>query len=221
MRLNDFLMTLLRRWWLIALCVIVTTGSAALLSSAQTPVYRSTQKVLLQPSRSDFGLAQTSGLLLEPAVVYLDSSLRAQAIIDALRLDMLAETLMEDVYIGSDSLTRVVQIDVDSTDIATGERIAAAWGGQLVDFRDEQNQQARREDRVLAILPDVPQTRQIAPTTLINVGAGALLGLIVGVLLVILLDFLESAVLRRRDDVERGLGLRVLASIPARENSGR
>jgi capsular polysaccharide biosynthesis protein len=217
MRLVDFVMILLRRWWVIALMVIVTAGSAFILSSQQTPIYRSTQKVLMTPSRSDFGLAQTSSLLLGPAVIYLNSTQRAQQIIEDLKIDMLAEDLMKNVYIDSDSLYNFVQIDVDSTDPKTSQDIAEAWGEQLVDFRNEQNQQALRQDRVNAILPDRPQTRQIAPTILINTVAGVLLGLLIGVLLALGIEFLESAVLRRRDDIERGLNIPVLASIPVGE----
>lgn len=215
MRLMDFVMILLRRWWVIALMVIVTAGSAFILSSQQTPIYRSTQKVLLTPSRSDFGLTQTSSLLLGPAVIYLNSTQRAQQIIEELKIDMLAEDLIKNVYIDSDSLYNFVQIDVDSTDPQTSALIAAAWGELLVDFRNAQNQQALRQDWVNALLPDRPQTRQIAPTILINTVAGVLLGLLIGVLLALGIEFLESAVLRRRDDIERGLNIPVLASIPA------
>lgn len=215
MRLIDFAMILLRRWWLIALMVIVTAGSAFVLSRQQTPIYRSTQKVLMTPSRSDFGLVQTSSLLLGPAVIYLNSTQRAQQIIDDLKLDMKAEELIQNAYIDSDTQNMVVQIDVDSTDSATSQLIARAWGQQLVDFRAAQNQQALRQDRVSALMPDRPQTRQIAPTTLINTLAGVLLGLLIGVLLALGIEFLASAVLRRRDDIERGVNIPVLASIPA------
>lgn len=217
MRFMDFVMILRRRWWVIALMMIVTAGSAFILSRQQTPIYRSTQKVLMTPSRSDFGLVQTSSLLLGPAVIYLNSTQRAQQIIEDLKLDMKAEDLIQNAYIDSDSQFMTVQIDVDSTDPATGAAIAEAWGQQLVDFRAAQNHQALRQDRVSALMPDRPQTRQIAPTTAINTLAGVLSGLLIGVLLALGIEFLESAVLRRRDDVERGLNIPVLASIPAGE----
>jgi capsular polysaccharide biosynthesis protein len=47
--------------------------------------------------------------------------------------------------------------------------------------------------------------------------AGVLLGAAVGVVIVFVLEYLESSMIRRRDDIERGLNLPVLASIPAEE----
>lgn len=214
MRAADYAMLIVRRGWLVLLVMALAAGGAYLLSSRQPAVYRATQLVLMQPSRSDFGLTQASSQLLQPAVVWLDSSLRAQQIIDELALDMLAQDLLSNVYINSDSLRLTVQIDVDSTDAELASRIAAAWGQQALRYREEQNQRARREDRTLAVLPDMPVVRQIAPATLINTGAGALLGLLLGVLLVAAVEFLERGVVRRRDDLERGLRVPVLANIP-------
>lgn len=214
MRFADYAQIVLRRWWIIILAMVLAAGSAYLISSRMTPVYRATQKVLVQPSRTDFGLTQASSLLLEPAVVYLDSSLRAQEIIDDLSLDMLAQDLLDNAYIASDGQRMVIQIDVDSTDPEVASRIAKAWGQLAVQYREEQNQRARREDRTIAVLQDEPVARQIAPTAMINAAAGVLLGLLFGVLLVFGLEFLESAVVRRRDDLERSLGIPVLAQIP-------
>lgn len=214
MRLVDYVMIVVRRWWVIALLVLLAAGSAYVLTSRQPAVYRSTQLILIQPSRSDFGLTEASRLLLEPAVVYLNSTLRAQEIIDELELPITAQALTERTTIASDSLRMVIQVDVDMPDPEMGARIAQAWGQRLVEYRQQQNQAVAREDRVVALLPDVPQTRQIQPQPLINAIAGALLGLLLGVVLVYVIEFLESANIRRRDDLERAAGIPVLTSIP-------
>jgi capsular polysaccharide biosynthesis protein len=44
-----------------------------------------------------------------------------------------------------------------------------------------------------------------------------LFGLIIGVVIVFVLEYLESSIVRRREDVERSLELPVLANIPQME----
>lgn len=213
MRLNDYVMALTRRWWLIALLVVASAISAYALTSRQPAVFRATQLILIQPSRSDFGLTEASRLLLEPAVVYLSSTLRAQEIIDDLELPMTGQQLRDDTTIAADSLRMVIQVDVDAPTPDMASRIAQRWGQTLVEYRRQLNQTAAREDRVVALLPDVPQVRQTAPQPALNALAAAILGLLIGVVLVIALDYLESGMIRRREDLER-IDIAVLAHIP-------
>jgi len=55
------------------------------------------------------------------------------------------------------------------------------------------------------------------PKTKINTIAGALIGLLLGGAVVFVLEYLESNIVRRKDDIERFLELPVLAAIPADE----
>jgi len=51
----------------------------------------------------------------------------------------------------------------------------------------------------------------------VNVMAGAVLGLIIGGLVVFLLEYLEANILRRAEDVERLLEIPLLAVVPEAE----
>ncbi|MCU0463019.1 MAG: hypothetical protein MUF38_00435 [Anaerolineae bacterium] len=216
MQLTDALMIVVRRWWVVLLLALIAAGSTYLLSSAQSPVYRATQLVLLQPSRSDFGLTEASRMLLNPLVVYLDSSQIAAQIIDDLQLPYTPEDLMGRKTIAPDTLRMVIQIDVDLEDMAAAEAVARAWGGVLVEYRNQKNQEAAREDRVLAVLPDVPVIQQIAPQALLNTAAALILGLILGIVAAFGVEAVERLVVRRRADLNQ-LTLPVLASIPGRD----
>ena len=55
---------------------------------------------------------------------------------------------------------------------------------------------------------------QYSPKTRVNVLAGALFGVLVGVLVVFFLEWLEMDIIRSSDDVERILELPVLGTIP-------
>jgi capsular polysaccharide biosynthesis protein len=216
--LTDYVRILARRGWILVLLAIIAGASAYFLSLRQTPIYRSTQLVLIQPSRTDFGLTEASRLLLASYVVFLDSELVAAKIIEDLRLDMLPAQLMENVTIAHDPLRLVVQIDVDSADGDLANDIARAWGQELVDYRNQENQTVRREDRVNAIPPDLPRYRQQSPRPLVNLAAGGILGLLVGGVLVFVLEYLESSIVRRREDLESSIEMPVLASIPQHDN---
>lgn len=213
MHLSDYTRVLARRWWVIVLLTGIAAVSAYLLSSRQPPMYRSTQLVLIQPSRADFGLTEAGRLLLNSMVVYLDSSRIAQQIIDDLQLATNAGALMDNKTIAPDTLRLVVQIDVDSTDIQTGEAVAEAWGNALIEYRNQLNQTAAREDRISAILPDRPSSTQIAPQPVLLTAAAAVLGMILGIAAAFGLEFLESAVIRRREDFAQS-DMTLLASIP-------
>ncbi|MCS7069951.1 MAG: Wzz/FepE/Etk N-terminal domain-containing protein [Anaerolinea sp.] len=218
MSLVDYGRVLLRRGWIMILLAILAAVSAYLLSSSQTRIYRATQVVLIQPSRNDLGLTEATTRLLNSYVVYLNSSRIADRVIDALRLDMIGSELLGKATITSDRNNLTIQIDVDLPDCAIASSVAQAWGEQLVLYRQSENQTVRQEDRIDALLADAARCpTAITPNVPINTIAGAGLGLILGGVLVFVLEYLESSVVHRREDLERA-GTVVLATIPA---SGR
>ena len=82
MNLIDYGRILWRRGWIILLLAVFAAGSAYFLSTQQTTIYRSTQKVLIIPSRSDLSLTESSRLLLNSLREYLDSTYMAANVID-------------------------------------------------------------------------------------------------------------------------------------------
>jgi len=215
MNLTHYVRILIRRGWIIVLAMIITAGAAFGLSKAQTPVYRATQKVLLQPARNDFGLTETLRILLRSYVVYLNTDQQAANAIDRLQLDMTPGELRSHTTISSDPTQLIVQIDVDMEDGPLAAQIATELGQLLVEYRTEDNRDLRREDRIDAILIDTATYGLHSPKTKINTLAGAVLGMVLGGAVVFVLEYLESNILRSEEDVETFLGLPLLAAIPA------
>jgi capsular polysaccharide biosynthesis protein len=219
MSLIDYGRILLRRGWIMVLLAVIAAVGAYLFSRMQTPQYRATQLVLIQPARPDLGLAE--GLLREmnSYQVFLRSTERAQEVIDSLSLDMLADSLLANtvIEVNRDNLT--VQIDVTLEEGALAAQVARRWGELFVQYREQDNQTRRQEDRVRAILPDRATFFLYSPRTALNVIAGAVLGLLVGGVLVFVLEFLESAIIHRREDIERLTESPLLAAIPDMEAS--
>ncbi|MFO7323294.1 MAG: Wzz/FepE/Etk N-terminal domain-containing protein [Chloroflexota bacterium] len=214
MNLIDYGRILLRRGWIIVLLAILAAASAYFLSTQQTTVWRATQRVLVQPTRADLSLTESATRLLAQYAAYLDSELIAQRVIDRLNLDMMAGDLKSMVEIAPIQLSLQIQIDVDMPQPELAAAVAREWGLQLVEFRNRENQEARREDRIDAALADNPALSILRPRPLINAAAGAILGVVLGGVIVFALEYLESNLIRRREDIERA-ELPVLAAIPA------
>ena len=214
MDLRYYVRVLLRRGWIVILATVITAGAAFTFSKMQTPVYRASQRVLMQPARNDYGLTETLRILLQSFVVYLNTDQQAQIVIDRLQLDMTPGKLRSNTTISSDPTQLIVQIDVDMEDGPLAAQIATEMGRVLWEYRTEQNRDLSREARIEPVMLDTATYGQYLPRTRVNTIAGAVLGLLVGAGVVFVLEYLESNIIRRKEDVERFLELPVLAAVP-------
>ena len=217
MQLQTYIRILLKRGWIMIALAIGAAIAAFAFSTIQeqrAPVYKSTVKVLVQPSRTDFGQAQAARQLLRSYVAWLDSTYRAADVIDLQQLDMTPEQLLADTTIASDDSRLVIQIDVESPNGDVGNDIARSWAQLFIQWRDQENQKVRREDRIDAQIIDDPRYSLDSPKTTINTLVGAILGFLVGLGIVFVLEYLEAGILHSPEDVARFLELPILGSIP-------
>lgn len=214
MEISDYLRILRQRGWIILLMMILVAAAAFGFSRIQTEVYTSSLRLLVLPSRTDFGQAQAAKELLRSYEQWLRSSYRAQAVINELQLDMTAPALLADMQVASDNASFVINLTVENTDPNLGNDIARTWGNQLIQWQNANNDALRKEDRINIEFLDDPQVGLDRPRTLINTAAGAVFGLLLGLVLVFLLEWLASGVMRRSDDVERYLDIPVVGVIP-------
>jgi len=215
MPLSDYVQVLYRRGWILILVAILTAAAAFVFSKLQTPVYKSTIYILVQPSRVDLGLTESAKSLLRSYVAWMDTDSRAGDVITALQLDQTSEALHGNVTIASDDSRFVIQIDVKNGNGDLANDIAKKWAELFIQYRNDDNQKQRQEDRVNAIILDAPKYVTDSPKTQINTLAGGILGLLLGGVVVFILEYLESAVIRTPTDIERQFSLPVLGAIPA------
>ncbi len=214
MNLGDYARIIRRRGWILVLAVIITTASAFVFSKLQTPLYRSTQKILVEPARPDFGLTQAMIDLLNSYVEWMSTSTLAQQVIDQLKLDVTPSEMLQAAKVTVEANNHLLDVDVDMTDGNIANDVARTYGVLFQQWRDQQNQPLQLTDRINAELLDTPSYALIRPTTSTNVLAGALLGLIVGGALIFVIETLSANVVHRAADVERALELPVLGVIP-------
>ena len=215
MKIQDYLRILRQRGWIIALAIVLTAASAFVFSKFQTPIYRSSIELVLQPARADFGLTQSAKWLMNSFTAPLWSKQTAQEVIERLDLMLTPEDLWSDVTFATDENRLVIQIDVDDYDGEQANRIANTWAQLFIEARDAQNARQNKEDRVFAQVIDPATTyRQIRPKTMINVAAGGIFGLVLGAVIVFVLEWLEAGVVRLPQDLEQETGLTVIGVIP-------
>ncbi|MCA9997732.1 MAG: hypothetical protein KDE56_18365 [Anaerolineales bacterium] len=214
MELSDYLRILRQRGWIIILLAVLTAGAAFGFSRAQTPVYESRLKLLVLPSRTDFGQAQAAKELLRSYEQWIRSSYRAQEVINQLQLDMQAGELLGDMTVASDNSSFVIEMAVENSDPNLGNDIARTWGNLLIQWQNANNDKLRKEDRITIELLDDPQAGLDRPKWKVNTAAGGVFGALLGIIVIFLLEWIESGIMRRSDDVERYLDIPVIGSIP-------
>ncbi|MCC7360475.1 MAG: hypothetical protein IT317_13415 [Anaerolineales bacterium] len=217
MSLNDYFRILRRWWWVLLLLAALTAGSAYVISAAQTPIYVSSAFVGVQPSRPDLGLSQSTKTLLRYYVSVIDTETFARRVIDQLQLDLAPGQLLADSTIASDDSRFVIQIEVENTNGDVANDIARVWAGEFKAWRDAENATIQREDQVEAVLLDEPRYSLDRPQKKINALAGAILGLLLGGVIVFIVEYREASVIRFSADIERSLALPVLGAIPTAE----
>jgi uncharacterized protein involved in exopolysaccharide biosynthesis len=205
--LSDYLRILRQRGWVIILVAVLTAGAAFGFSEMQTEVYKSSLRLLVLPSRTDLGQSLAAKELLRSYEQWLRSGYRAQRVIDILQLDMRAT-------VASDNSSFVILLDVENTDPNLANDIASTWGNLLIQWINENNDELRKEDRITVEFIDAPQAGLDSPKTKINTAAGGVFGALLGVIIVFILEWIESGIVRRTEDVEKYLDIAVIGSIP-------
>jgi len=214
MELKDYFRILRQRGWLIIILALLTAVATFGYSRMQTPVYESNLRLLVSPSRTDFGQAQAAKTLMRGYTQWMNSGYRAQDVINILQLDMQPPELLGNIGIASDDSSFIITLQVENTDQDIANDIARTWGNLLIQWQEAKNAQLQKEDRIGIEFVDDPQPGAPSPNVRINTIAGGVFGALVGLILIFLLEWIDSGILRRSEDVERYLEIPVVGSIP-------
>jgi len=215
MELQDYIRILRRRGWIIILLMVMTSTAAFAFGKLQTPIYQSSVDILVQPARADWGITQSAKILLRSYASWMNTNTRAQEVIDLLHLDRVPADLLGDVQVASDESRLIIQMTVEDPDGDLANDIAQVWTDIFIQWRNAENAKQRKEDRVEAFQLDPPRYALDRPKWKINVVAGLVLGALVGSVITFALEWIESGVVRRPEDIDRYLGLPLLGTIPA------
>jgi capsular polysaccharide biosynthesis protein len=214
--LRELMETLKKRMQLILLitltAVIVSGGVSFFLL---TPVYQSSTQLLVNQSKSDqpaynIGEIQTNLQLINTYNVIMKSPAILEKVIADLDLNMTAAQLNEKMSVASEKDSQVINLSVQDTDPKT----AAAIANKTADVFQEEIVKIMNVDNVsvLAKAEVGEDTSPIKPKPLLNIAIAMVVGLMAGVGIAFLLEFLDNTI-ETEHEVEKLLGLPVLGSI--------
>ncbi len=215
MEIKTYLRILRRRGWIILLTAIIAAAAAFGFSRFQEPVYRARILVSVLPARADWGLSNSTKDLLRNFQTNLLTHRMAQKVIDRAQLDMNTYELLAELEANPEPDRFLIEIVAKDPDPQTAILIVQTLAELFVDEREEWNQQQDKRDRIdVSIVDNARDAPLWKPKPAMNAVAGLILGALMGALIVFALEWLESGVIRTPEDVERTLGLSLLAAIP-------
>ncbi len=216
MELKQYARVLKDKWWIIVLACAVTVTSGVVFSEVRAPIYRSSAVLQVIPARYEYGLILAAEQLLRQFANQIHTTSMAQQVIDELQLDITTDRLLADVTVAPIPEDFLIQIDVERARPEEARDVANTFAHDYVAFHAAEILDIDREDRVqIRILEDARYGWVHWPKTKTLALAGAVLGILIGLLLAFGLDYIESDVLRSSEDVEKHVGIAVLGAVPA------
>jgi capsular polysaccharide biosynthesis protein len=214
---RDYLPVLRKRWPLILGIVAVAVVASYLFTRLQTPIFRATVFLTVAPSRSDYGQTLVIENTLRQYARQLQTDRMADLVNERLKLDLALERLRSKVKVSAVSEDLLLQMEVDDTDPNKARDIAFAWADEYAKFHQNKMAAIDPRDRIEVDLLDKPAPAVLNwPKRTQIVIAAAILGLLSGVVLSFLLEFLDTT-LKSFEDVDRFVGVPVLGAIPSAE----
>lgn len=213
MQLREYVDAIYKRWWIIALVAISATVCSFVFSKLQAPVYRSSV-VMINTARIDWGATMTTQILLRQQEEQLKTVALASKVSERMKLDLSPDRILDMIktkpYV--DSIT--VRVDVEDLDPERARKIALGYGQIFEEEKAAEYALVAPENRVRVSMLEEPRTGVLVrPNTKMNTAAGAILGLLLGLVIVIALEYLDDS-LKTPEDVSRYLSMPTLGLIP-------
>lgn len=214
--LLEIFKALKRRLWIILAATILCGGAAGAFSKfVLTPQYTSTAMVYIlskETTLTSLADLQIGSQLTKDYAVIVTSRPVLEDVIEKLGLDITYSDLKKKITINNPKDTRILSISAEDPD----PRMAKAIADEIA------NTSSEYIGEIMEMVPpkmiedgEVP-TKKTSPSNAKNAVLGAMIGFVM-VCGVIVLEVLMNDTIRTEDDVEKYLGLTVLAMVPERE----
>ena len=216
MELKEYWRIIVQRGWIVVVAALLTGLVAYALNAAQPEQYRATARLIVRADSLDFGRLQASREVLASFAQRIDSGETAEPVVAALQLDKNPYEVLNQVTVSPSPSNLVMQIDVTDRDPEIAARIANGFADEFVSQIEEANAQQLREEQIdVTVIAPAGPGALFSPRPKIAGAAGALLGLLLGGLIVLAVELLDDTI-KTREDIERYLGkdLMVLSQVP-------
>lgn len=214
--LQELFKTLRKRASLIAFMTVIAITISGIISFAfLTPIYQASTQILVnqtnqEPSSMNSQDIQTNLQLINTYNVIIKSAAILDKVADELDLDMSIASLNGKITVNSAQNSQVVTISVQDEDPAQAVRIANVTASVF----QEEIVTLMNVDNVNVLAPAVKAAKPspIKPNPKLNMAIAAVIGLMLGVGIAFLLEYLDTTV-KTEQDIEEILGLPILGVI--------
>lgn len=214
--LQDLFKTIRKRLGLIILLTLLAIIIAGVVSYfLLTPVYETSTEILVnqnpaetgqlinQNIQTDLQLINTySGIIKSPAIL--------DQVVEELDLDMNSDQLDNNITVSNADQSQIINIAVQDEDPARAVDIA----NTTVDVFETDIQDLMNVDNVSVLSPAVlkENPEPVSPNPLLNMAIAAVVGLMLGVGIAFLLEYLDTTI-KNEQDIEEFLGIPVIGVI--------
>lgn len=221
MNLQDFVRVLRTQWLIVLVATMTCVIAAIVVTIMTTPLYQASTRLFVSTTagKSASDLYQGNRLSQDRVLSYVElikGETLSQRVVDKLNLDMSASQLRGKVNATSKLDTVLIRVSVLDKSPVRARDIANALSDEFVVMVREletPDPGARPDARVVveqrASVPNSP----VIPNRTQNIAAGLGLGLMLGIGLALLRDFLDNTV-KDRETVEEITGVGLIGSIP-------
>ena len=214
--LKDLFATLKKR----ALLILTITVLAVLVSGVTsffllTPIYQSSTQLLVNQSKDEGTTYNTAEIqanlqFIETYNVIMKSPAILDKVIDELELDMSPSALANKITVASEQNSQVVKVSVTDENPEMAAKIANTVAGtfqkEIVEIMNVDNVS------ILAKAEVSDHASPIKPQPLMNIAIALVVGLMLGVGIAFLLEYLDNT-MKTEQDIERILGVPVIGVI--------
>lgn len=214
--LLEYLHIIKKRLWIILLVTIIAALCAGLYSKfMMTPVYEAKSSLIIgKTPNSETDKVQYNDILMYQKLVktygeLAKSRVVADETIKRLNLDMTPEKLQEMLTVTPMSDTQILEISIQDKNPSMAAQLANTLSQVFV---EKVSSMMNTEDVKIMDEAQVPKN-PVSPRTSLNIIIAGFLGLMASLGVIFLIEYLDNTI-KTEEDVEKYLGLTVLASIP-------
>jgi len=212
--LKELMQVLRKRLSMIALITLGAMIVTAIVTYfVMTPVYESSTQILVNKASDDQTMyttnaVQTNVQLVNTYNVIIKSPSILDKVIDELKLNMTTDELNDKIEVSTEQNSQVFTLTVKDTNPYMAAKIANKIGGV---FKKEVKN-IMKVDNVTVISKAQVPTGPVSPKPFLNIAIALVVGLMVGVGIAFLLEYLDNTI-KDEQDIEQMLELPVLGVI--------
>lgn len=201
--------------FIITILVLAMTIAGAVSYYYLTPIFQASTQILINQKEYDqYQLSsqdiETNLQLINTYNVIIKSPVILSKVINNLNLKTTPELIHKQITVNSEQNSQVVTVSVEDPDLQKAIDIA----NMTAKVFQEEIKTLMNVDNVniLSLAVNTKDTRPVKPNPILNVGIAAIIGLIIGIGITFLLEYLDTSV-KTEQDIEELIGIPILGLV--------